>query len=619
MSNQTKSEELKAQVKNQANSVTTQASNQASQVAQNAVNDAKSTVAGQVAGAVSGGIQSLTAKKDAFKGQLNDAKQTAEGLLSGDLSSIENMATDMVNDAIGGLLSKFGAKVEIGFSEPDSNGVVTPISSTLSTDQTASDKISGVLSLITGLGISPGNLQSVITDASPAGLINAAKENISGNIGAFGSADSLKSLASDKVKSVTSELVAQIGPQLAASKNINKTVANYVVDQVTGDVTSTVQNISTPDFADDSAEFFTAIAKMEEGIDSDLSQSITQSRAAKFSEEGAKVDLENLSGGKDGGKVLNAVQSESESVSRYSKKVSEMESKVRTKTRNPDIGIVAGISADTLSQLNKQVKAFAPTLSEESIAKIIALSQGDVADESEAIRILSDITGKSFSDIKAFLKSLDVTISASTKPAVDNNVFAPPYVIGSYEKTWEKGTNDPVFPYISSVAELQAEVNHIEREFESVIVHWTETPTNKNIGSEEINALHVELGLDGIGYHYIIRRDGSLQRGRPVGLEGQHAPGFDEKSIGIAFVGGVNAPSGTPNEGNFLSAQSLTRSQLNTFDHFCRAMYNKYPGVLILGHSDVDFTGENIDPGFDVPDYVLTRFGKTNAQGRENA
>ena len=614
MSNQTKSEQLKAQIKNQANSVTTQASNQASDTAKSAVNDAKSTVAGQVAGSVSGGIQSLTQKKDAFKGQLNDAKSTSEGLLSGDLSSVENMATDMVNDAIGGLLSKFGAKVEIGFSQPDSNGIVTPITSTLSTDQTAGDKIQGVLSLITGLGISPGNLQSVIADASPSGLISAAKEKISGNIGAFGSADALKSLASDKVKSVTSELVSQVGPALAASKNINKTVANYVVDQVTGDVTSTPQNIFTVGFADDSAEFFTAVTKMDESIDSDLSQSITQARAAKFTEEGAKVDLENLSGGKDGGLVLNAVQNESESVSRYSRKVSEMESKVRTKTQNPDIGIVSGISADTLSQVNKQVKAFAPTLSEETANRIIALSQGDVADESEAIRILSDITGKSFSEIKTFLKSLDTTISAATKPAVGNEVFSPPYVIGTYEKTWENGANDPVFPYISSVAELQAEVNHIEREFDTVIVHWTETPTNKNIGSEEINALHVELGLDGIGYHYIIRRDGSLQRGRPIGLEGQHAPGFDAKSIGIAFVGGVNAPSGTPNEGNFLSAQSLTRSQLNTFDHFCRAMYNKYPGVLFKGHSDVDFTGENIDPGFDVPDYVLTRFGKTNGE-----
>jgi hypothetical protein len=141
-------------------------------------------------------------------------------------------------------------------------------------------------------------------------------------------------------------------------------------------------------------------------------------------------------------------------------------------------------------------------------------------------------------------------------------------------------------------------------------VHWTETFTNKNIGSEEINSTHIGLGIKGIGYHYVIRRDGSLQRGRPLSKQGEHSSvnDHDEFSIGLVFVGGFNCSSGTPNPESFLSSQSLTRAQMTTFEQFCRAFYKKYPGGQVLGHNDIDST--ELDPGFDVIDYCKDVFGK---------
>ena len=73
-------------------------------------------------------------------------------------------------------------------------------------------------------------------------------------------------------------------------------------------------------------------------------------------------------------------------------------------------------------------------------------------------------------------------------------------------------------------------------------------------------------------------------------------------------MGGLNIPSGTPNIEDFVSVQSLTRSQFNTFDHFCRSFYSVWPGGQALGHNDIDQS--QIDPGFDVRDYVLANFGK---------
>ena len=85
-------------------------------------------------------------------------------------------------------------------------------------------------------------------------------------------------------------------------------------------------------------------------------------------------------------------------------------------------------------------------------------------------------------------------------------------------------------------------------------------------------------------------------------------PSEQDGTIDVVFVGGINAPTGTPNQQNFISARSLTRAQFNTFDHLCRAMYITYPGMTIIGHSEYDTS--QIDPGFNVTDYVQARFDR---------
>lgn len=610
----TNSEKLKKSVEQTANSISTQALNDAAGTAISSFNNAGETLAGQVAGQVSGGIQSLTQKADAFKGELTDAKDTVEGLLAGDTSSIENMVSGQVDKAIGGLLSKFGAKVEIVYGDPDPDtGVVQVLASSLSTDTSASDKISGVLSLITGLGVNPGNLQSVTALASPEGLLDAGKKLVEGKIGAFDGATAIQDLATNAITEVTNKLEADVGAALAAARNVNKAVLEITaVDsdgdfvgpgaaKISGDTVFTTSTVNSTG-PSDSAEFFTGINQLK-AVTADLQATITNSENARQTLEGAKKDLTALTG-KDGETVLSSVQSKNADRQAYARKGEEYKGIVGTKSGNSQSGVVQGLAADTLTNLRDQIKAFAPGITDENVEKVIALSQGDPGDVSKARKILSDASGKSFSEIDRLLQSIDSTISTATRSAPTAEIFGRPYTIGDYQKTWKQGKENPIFPYISSVEELQAEIRFISREFDTVQVHWTETATNKNIGSEEINEWHLAANLPGVGYHYVIRRDGSLQRGRPVNIEGDITDG----SIDIVFVGGVNAPTGTPNQQNFISARSLTRAQFNTFDHFCRAMYITYPGMSIVGHAEFDNT--QIDPGFNVTDYVQARFDR---------
>lgn len=637
---QSYAEELKETVANTSDGISRAGIETTAANARNALTDAATGVSGQVAGQVTGGIESLTQQADAFKGQVNEAKDTVTGLLNGDASSLENMGTDMVENAVAGLLGKLGTKVEIEFAFDPDTGVTLPVTSSLNPEGGA-DAIAGILTLITGLGVSTdpssmiGDLQKVATNASPQGLLDAGKDMVSGKIGAFTST-SINSLASDAVKSVTNEVNAQITQGLSSFGNVNKLVEyETMIDdglgkppgfgdgvsgiESDGSITYSTATTTNPGTGGslgrtDSDELFGAVTNVDSDALTDLSNIVTRGNEIRQNIEGAKDDLTNLSGGKDGAQVLNSVRTQTATQNDYQRNVEEYQGLVKTQAgNNSESGIVQGLSTKVLTQIEDQIRGICPALSDKKIQEVIALSQGDPGDESKAIQILSDCSGLSYEELRRFVKSIDTTIASATRLPPNVTVFSDPYEIGSYSKSWNKGQGNPVFPYVSSVEELSAEFRAITRELNpdvTAVVHWTETHTNKNVGSEEINSWHLAAGLDGLGYHYVCRRDGSLQRGRPVNEDGQHTPGYDNGTLSFVFVGGINAPTGTPNAANFLSSQSLTRSQINTFDHWCRALFAAYPGGIIKGHSELDETGQNVDPGFEVTDYVLTRFGK---------
>lgn len=560
------------------------------------------TSVGSIAGEIEGGVQSLTSEFDKLKGDF-DKLTTKEGLLDAGAQSLDNLKSDLISGAAAALSSKFGATVSVTFTEPDSNGQIWPISSSLEEDGGVSGTVSAVIKLITGLlGVDAGALQKAVVDASPEGLMSAAGDlDIKGKIGAFTS-EGIGEAISSAVTSVTDELEATVTGTL--------TDVNKAFDAITSfDSSGPIKTLLTPTGPSAEEEFSLGIQNIKNSI-TDVKNLATKAKEVKQNVKDL-TDIENLTGGKDPKEVIKAVNSAPLSRVKFTEASEKVNSIIQTRiAKGGEVGIVQSLSKELLTDVNKQVKDFAPKLSSKEIERVINLSQGDAQDQSDAIKLLFDRSGKSYNEIKSFIKTIDTTIASSTKPVPSEFIFEEPYVIGSYEKQWKNGQGDPVFPYISSIEEMQAEMKNITREVTEVVVHWTETPTNKNIGSEELNKIHLESGLKGIGYHYVIRRDGSLQRGRPINIQGDHAllNNHDERSIGIVFVGGINAPSGTPNLENFVSVQSLTRSQFNTFDHFCRSFYARFPGGQILGHNDVD--PREYDPGFNVREYVAANFDK---------
>jgi len=128
---------------------------------------------------------------------------------------------------------------------------------------------------------------------------------------------------------------------------------------------------------------------------------------------------------------------------------------------------------------------------------------------------------------------------------------------------------------------------------DKIIIHCSYTKPHMNWGADEIRKIHVdENGWAAIGYHYIIKRNGSVDRGRPHDAVGAHCRGENAHSIGICLIGGMS-PDGAP-ESNF------TKAQMVSLNVKVAELKKEVPSATIHGHSE--FSDKEC-PCFSVRDY----------------
>ena len=215
-------------------------------------------------------------------------------------------------------------------------------------------------------------------------------------------------------------------------------------------------------------------------------------------------------------------------------------------------------------------------------------------------------------DIEVSLDDLDATISGSiVKSSAD--FFEEDVNLAELAARYQGAASGfSAFTYIESKEELAAEFAKVERDISEVIVHASETYTNANIGSEELHTFHNEKGFDGIQYHFVIRRDGKLQRGMTLDTTSQasNINNHNVRCIDVVLIGGLNCPSGTENPLTYRSAQSFTNAQMKTLESVLEAFYRRYPGGQVMGHNEI-FDGA-LDPYFEVSEYVQNLFRKEN-------
>ena len=139
----------------------------------------------------------------------------------------------------------------------------------------------------------------------------------------------------------------------------------------------------------------------------------------------------------------------------------------------------------------------------------------------------------------------------------------------------------------------------VNRTINMIIIHCAATKPDMDVGVKEITQWHKARGFFTIGYHYVIRRDGTLETGRDINLAGAHAIGYNEHSVGICLVGGID-DKGRP-QNNFTDKQWATLKTL------VKELVAKYKITEIIGHNQVT---KKACPCFSVPAWLKNNMEK---------
>jgi N-acetyl-anhydromuramyl-L-alanine amidase AmpD len=128
-----------------------------------------------------------------------------------------------------------------------------------------------------------------------------------------------------------------------------------------------------------------------------------------------------------------------------------------------------------------------------------------------------------------------------------------------------------------------------------IVVHCSATKAKQtNVDAKEIDRWHRQRGWLMIGYHFVVTRDATLQKGRDLNAAGAHVAGHNHESIGVCLVGGISN-EGAP-EDNF------TKEQKDVLHALLREMRALYPKARIIGHYELE--PKKACPSFDVQQWL---------------
>ena len=124
------------------------------------------------------------------------------------------------------------------------------------------------------------------------------------------------------------------------------------------------------------------------------------------------------------------------------------------------------------------------------------------------------------------------------------------------------------------------------RPIHRIVIHHT--ASGNDWDAARIDKEHRARGWSGIGYHYVILQDGTVQAGRAIEKAGAHAKGANGDSIGVVLVGSFEAPNPEPAPMQWLSALD-----------FVLALCKRHGIGLdqVYGHNEVGTTA-TLCPGF---------------------
>jgi N-acetylmuramoyl-L-alanine amidase len=158
------------------------------------------------------------------------------------------------------------------------------------------------------------------------------------------------------------------------------------------------------------------------------------------------------------------------------------------------------------------------------------------------------------------------------------------------------------------MAHLKDSEYTLRKKTTAIVLHCSDTLPTQDVGVKEIRGWHInERGWKDVGYHGVIRRDGTYEPGRPTWSVGAHVEGHNSDTVAVCLVGGKGKKGW---ENNFTPAQWAT---LKT--KVLPALIGRYKDAEVKGHRDFPGVTKKC-PSFDVGEWwkknkadVLARVG----------
>lgn len=116
------------------------------------------------------------------------------------------------------------------------------------------------------------------------------------------------------------------------------------------------------------------------------------------------------------------------------------------------------------------------------------------------------------------------------------------------------------------------------RKINKIIIHCTATKEGHEVTAKQIDAWHKARGWSGIGYHYVVGLDGKVESGRSIEEVGAHTKGHNRNSIGVCYVGGLDA-DGHPKD-------TRTEEQEDSLITLIEDLKERFPGATVHGHNE---------------------------------
>ena len=150
----------------------------------------------------------------------------------------------------------------------------------------------------------------------------------------------------------------------------------------------------------------------------------------------------------------------------------------------------------------------------------------------------------------------------------------------------------------------QIRVKAINRPIEEIIIHCSATKEGMDYKADDIDNWHREKGYEGIGYHYVVDLDGTIELGRDLQRAGAHVRDHNYNSIGICYIGGLDS------DGN--GKDTRTDAQKLALRALLQVLLAVWPNVHISGHRD--WTSGKECPCFDAAAEYADITGDVNKQ-----